>query len=583
MSFKLIWFSLCISTILLAGCSSVKTSSSSNVSSEQLKKVQLNDVDKRKFDYFFYEASREKMKGNLEKSAMYLSECLKIDGTSSAAMYELANILVAGNEIVKAQGLLERAISFEPNNIWYKLMLAELYQKNKMGFQAIQLYEQIVADYPDNDEYLYGLAQVYNRNGENEKALEAYSKLEKSIGLNEVVILEKEKILLNIGKNKSALQELNKLVKKYPNEGRYYGFIADYYLFLDDKENARKYYNIVLEKDPANVTAYFSLGNLSFQEKDTANFIKFYKLALQSKTTPFELKFQRILPFLMDNKTIASNKGFLTEFFDVIVDVHRYEAMAYVYEGNFYRSVNESDKALKSYKQALSIEDRNELIWQDYLLLMIDTQDFINIYGNAKVALTHFPDNAFFYLIAGSSAGQLDDNDEALKLLEKGLTKVGDNKAMEAQIYANIGDIAFANNDAERAFKSYDKSLAIDELNIVVLNNYSYYLTLENKDLDKAERMSSRCIEMEPGNSTYLDTYAWVLFKRERYFEAKYIIERAIDNGGDSSNVIVEHYGDILYKNGDIDKAVEQWNKAVEMGSESETIQQKIDTKSYVE
>jgi len=582
MKIKIIVLIILSSTIV--SCSVLnKNINSVQPTTEQIKKVQLDDLQKRKFDYFFYEANREKMKGNLEKSAMYLSECLKIDPTSSASMYELSNILVAGNEIVKAQGLLERAIAIEPSNIWYKLLLAELYQQNKLGFQAIKLYEQIVNDYPDNDEYLYGLAQVYQKNGASDKALATYDKLEKSIGLNEIVILEKEKILLNAGKNKNALQELNKLTAKYPDEARYYGYIADYYLFLDDKVKAKEYYDIVLEKDPLNSMVFFSLGNLSLSQNDTSAFVNYYEQGLALKTVPFEVKFQRILPFLMDGKSIDKHKHFLEDFFDILIESHPYEAMAYVYKGNYFRALNDSENAIEAYRTALTIEESNELIWQDYLLLLIDTNDFSKLYGNAKIAISHFPDNSFFYLLAGSAAGQLDDNIEALQLLELGLSKVGENKALKAQFYANIGDISYANKDVERAFESYDNSLKIDELNIVVLNNYSYYLTLENKDLDKAERMSSKCIEIEPGNSTYLDTYAWVLFKRERYFEAKYIIERAIDNGGNNSNVIIEHYGDILFKNGDIDKAIEQWKKALDMGNSNELLKQKIESKTYIE
>ena len=582
MKIKIIGLIILSSTIV--SCSVLnKNINSVQPTTEQIKKVQLDDLQKRKFDYFFYEANREKMKGNLEKSAMYLSECLKIDPTSSASMYELSNILVAGNEIVKAQGLLERAIAIEPSNIWYKLLLAELYQQNKLGFQAIKLYEQIVNDYPDNDEYLYGLAQVYQKNGASDKALATYDKLEKSIGLNEIVILEKEKILLNAGKNKNALQELNKLTAKYPDEARYYGYIADYYLFLDDKVKAKEYYDIVLEKDPLNSMVFFSLGNLSLSQNDTSAFVNYYEQGLALKTVPFEVKFQRILPFLMDGKSIDKHKHFLEDFFDILIESHPYEAMAYVYKGNYFRALNDSENAIEAYRTALTIEESNELIWQDYLLLLIDTNDFSKLYGNAKIAISHFPDNSFFYLLAGSAAGQLDDNIEALQLLELGLSKVGENKALKAQFYANIGDISYANKDVERAFESYDNSLKIDELNIVVLNNYSYYLTLENKDLDKAERMSSKCIEIEPGNSTYLDTYAWVLFKRERYFEAKYIIERAIDNGGNNSNVIIEHYGDILFKNGDIDKAIEQWKKALDMGNSNELLKQKIESKTYIE
>ena len=126
-------------------------------------------------------------------------------------------------------------------------------------------------------------------------------------------------------------------------------------------------------------------------------------------------------------------------------------------------------------------------------------------------------------------------------------------------------------------------ALQIDENNVVVLNNFSYYLSLDNSDLERAEKMISKCIELEPGNATYLDTYAWVLFKRGRYFEAKYIIERAIDNGGTESNVIVEHYGDILYKNGNVSEALIQWKKSLDMGNQSEVLLKKIEKNIYVE
>ncbi len=550
---------------------------------QTIRKVQLSDVEKRKFDYFFYEAGREKMKGNIEKSAMYLGECLKIDPTSSASMYELANIFVSGNEVVKAQGLLERAIQLEPSNIWYNLMLAQLYQQNKLGVQAISIYEKIVNQYPDNDEYLYGLAQVYQKNGEFDKAVSVYDKLEKKIGLNEVVVLEKEKIFLEVGQNKNALKELQKLTAKYPEEPRYYGYIADYYMYLKDPVNAKTYYNKVLEKDENNAMAFFSLGNLALSQKDTASFVKNYQLGLENKATPFEVKFQRLLPLLMDGQGIVKDQTYLEDFFKILIDTHPFEANAHIYLGNYYKATKRNNLAIKSYQNALNIEDSNELIWQEYLLLLIDKQDFKGVYDNSIIAIDKFKKNAFFYLLGASAALQLEQNRDALNLLETGINHVGENMALKAQFLATQGDVYYALENPDAAFKAYDESLLLDELNIVVLNNYSYYLTLENKDLDRAERMSSKCIEMEPGNATYLDTYAWVLFKRERYFEAKYIMERAIDNGGKDSDVVVEHYGDILFKNGDVEKAVEQWKLSESMGNESETLKQKIQTKSYIE
>ena len=581
---RLTFFFLIISVFLFVSCQSVKkTAHSSANASVPVKQVELDDLQKRKFDYLFYEASREKMKGNIEKAAMYLSECLKIDPTSSATMYELANILAANNEMVKAQGLLERAVHISPDNIWYKLMLADLYQKNKMGIQATHIYEKLVADNPENEEYIYGLAQLYLQSEEYEKSLKQYDALEKKLGLNEMIILEKEKILLQQGKNKQALSELEKLTNKYPDEARYYGYIADYYLYLKNNEKAKEYYYLVLQKDPSNAMANFSLGNVALMDKDTATFVTYYEKGISNPQALFESKFQRILPFLVGKGKSIENQGYLEGFFLKLIEAHPHEARGYIYYGNYQKAKGDNKGAIIALKNALDIESSNELIWQDFLLLHIDIQDYTTLYRFGMQAIEKFPSNAFFYLLTGSSASQIDLDSAAIKILEKGLKYTGENIPLQAQFLANIGDVYYSLEKPKKAFESYEKSLELDELNIVVLNNYSYYLTLENIDLDKAERMSSKCVELEPGNSTYLDTYAWVLFKRARYFEAKYIIERAMDNGGDSSDVIVEHYGDILSKNGDVDGAVIQWNKALEMGNTNKLLPLKIEEKQYIE
>jgi tetratricopeptide (TPR) repeat protein len=178
---------------------------------------------------------------------------------------------------------------------------------------------------------------------------------------------------------------------------------------------------------------------------------------------------------------------------------------------------------------------------------------------------------------------QKEKYDESLKLLEEGVKYSGKNDKLKSQFFATIGDAYHSLGDSNTAFKYYDEALQIDELNLVVLNNYSYYLSLEKKDLKKAESMISRCVELEPGNSTYLDTYAWVMFQMERYFEAKYLIERALDNGGKVSDVILEHYGDILFKNGDTEKAMIQWNKALKLGEGSGKLEKKIEKGEYIE
>ena len=89
--------------------------------------------------------------------------------------------------------------------------------------------------------------------------------------------------------------------------------------------------------------------------------------------------------------------------------------------------------------------------------------------------------------------------------------------------------------------------------------------------------MSRFTIESEPENSTYLDTYAWILHKMGRNDEALTFIEKAILFNGTESAEILDHYGDILMEKGELEKAIEMWKKALEIESDRKEIIKKIE------
>ena len=136
----------------------------------------------------------------------------------------------------------------------------------------------------------------------------------------------------------------------------------------------------------------------------------------------------------------------------------------------------------------------------------------------------------------------------------------------------------------EETFAAYDSCLQWKSDHMGCLNNYAYYLSVEHRNLHKAEEMSYKTIKAEPKNSTFLDTYAWILFRQERYTEARIYIEQAVKNDTDSvqSPVILEHAGDIYYKTNDTDKALDYWNQALKAGSESVVLPKKIKLKQYI-
>jgi len=116
-----------------------------------------------------------------------------------------------------------------------------------------------------------------------------------------------------------------------------------------------------------------------------------------------------------------------------------------------------------------------------------------------------------------------------------------------------------------------------------VMNNYAYYLSLEKLELKKAEKMSAKTVELEPKNSTYLDTYAWILYQQGSYSLAKFYIERAIDNLSKEveKGEVLEHYGDILWMSNQDEKALEMWQKSLDAGNKTDKLKLKIENKGW--
>ena len=134
----------------------------------------------------------------------------------------------------------------------------------------------------------------------------------------------------------------------------------------------------------------------------------------------------------------------------------------------------------------------------------------------------------------------------------------------------------------DKSNAAYEQALTLDPNNPNVLNNYSYFLALRKSDLEKAEKMSALLVKNNPDNPAYLDTYAWVLYSRQKYKDARKVIERAVVTGNANATHF-EHYGDILFQLGDVTGAVQQWEKARGLNANSEILNKKIANRKIYE
>ncbi|MDD1696909.1 MAG: tetratricopeptide repeat protein, partial [Methanoregula sp.] len=267
----------------------------------------------------------------------------------------------------------------------------------------------------------------------------------------------------------------------------------------------------------------------------------------------------------------------------ILVETHPNEPKSHSVFGDLLLQDKKFPEAQDEFLLVVKLDSSRYIIWEEVLQLDLQMQKYEHLRETARTVMELFPEQPIPYILSGIANSQLKDYDQAVKLLNRGLKLVVNNNELEAQFYMYLGDAYHAINKTDESDKAYQKSLQINDSNAYVLNNFSYYLSLRNTDLDKAEKMALKAVTLEPENPSFQDTYGWVLFKLGKYEEAKTWVLKAIQSNEPPSGEVLEHYGDILFQLGDKAQALEYWKKAKAKGQASDAIDKKIEEQKLFE
>lgn len=572
-------------TIFLASsCQTVRKHVRSAVPAQSVAQEDtVSEDQKNELEYTFIEGLKQKMIGNTQAATTLFSKCLEIDPNSAASMFELAKIYSGNGDQTSSSLLLEKAINIDPGNKWYKMMLAQIYQQGKQYKKAADMFQQLHTLEPDNQEFLYSLATQLAAAGKFDDAISAYNELEKKVGINDQLSVEKEQVYLAAGKKTEALAELQKLVDSNPKEPRYYGLMADFYLSQKDNANALKYYNKILEIDPGNGFVLFSLASYYRQIDDKDKAWEYIRKGFLNKTVEVDTKIQYYLLMTSDPDNMFFSDDQIGELVDILVKTNPDDYRVYTVKSEYLIRKGKLAEAREQLRKVLETQQDNYMIWERMLMISNDLLDFKSVYADSEKALERFPNQPVLYGLRAVACLQLEKYSEAIDVLNEGDQYVLDNKPLKIQFDLYRAEANYKLNKVEEAFKAFDEVIKLDPENWLAMNNYAYYLSVRNENLDKAEDLSSKAVRANPDNPTYLDTYAWVLFMKKNFDLAKFYMETAIKNGGDKNGVIVEHYGDILFMLGQKQSALEQWKKALGTGEGSVLLGEKIKQERYVD
>ena len=569
---KIFAWCLCLcGTCFFSSCGSSRKSA---ISSKNLADVEWQDPlspeDRRKFNHFFLEAVRLKEKDEMDAAFDMYSHCLAIDSQSAATLYELGKFYMYLGQPEKGEDFLRKAMQTQPGNYWYKETLASYYQRKGEDGKAIEVIEDMVSQFPSRLEPLMALVDLYNRANDYQKVIHTLDRLEQLDGKSEQISMEKFRMYLAMDNNEKAFSEIESLVKEYPYEMRYLTILGDVYMENGKAEEAFSAYQKVLAQEPEYAPAMLSMA--SYYEKmgeDSLYRAQLDGLLLNQKVeTPTKLNIMRQLIMRSERGDRDSTK--IIGLFDSMLAQEQESADMAMLAAQYLLSKRMDEQAKPVLWKVLEIDPENKPARLQLLSFAISKEDLDEVIRICSPAVEYMPEALEFYYYWGIAHYQKDQHDEALMVFKKGVNQVGEksDKNMVSDFYSIMGDLYHTKKMNVEAYAAYDSALVYKPDNIGALNNYAYYLSVEKKDLDKAEEMSYKTVKAEPTNNTYLDTYAWILFEKGKYAEARIYIDQALQNGGDKSSVVVEHCGDIYWMTGEQEKALEYWKQAEKLAAE---------------
>jgi len=550
------------------------------------KKEEIKEEDEKnikKFEEHFFSALKAKSLENYDEALKHFKRCIKIDQKNPTPFYESSAINAGEGRYDVAVDQIKTAIKLDPKNRWYLLLYAEiLFETQNFVNSAIQ-YKKLIALEPGNEELYFNLSEVYIYANKLRKAIKVYDDLEKYKGIDKNLSLHKHKLYRELNDISGAINELNSILKQFPEDIEVMEKLPELYLLNNDKEKAFEVFKKLSLISSNNGRIHLTLADYYRENGENEKSYAELKLAFKSTKLNIDTKVRILISYYQLIAVNEEMKIQAYELAEILIKTHPGDLKARAVFADILYTDNQYQEAKEQYLIVLEKDKSKSQVWGQVLFIQAEQNDFEGMLKVSADALEYFPADPLFYYFNGASNKWFKNYDDAINSFETGIEFVVENKNLLLEFYSSLADVYHTKKEHEISDEYYEKVLEIDSNNVLVLNNYSYYLSEREENLEKAKKMSFKCNELDPNNGTYQDTYAWILYKLKEYELAKQWLLKALSNGSDKNPVVVEHYGDILYDLGSPKEALDQWKKAKELGGSGVRLNQKIESEKLHE
>jgi len=572
------WLCLCI--LMLCGCTSAR-----KASQRQPDRPRLSYNDEQRFKYFYLEAVNQQNLGNYDAAFDLYRHCLDIDPNAAEVYFALSAYYAELDADSTSLALMQKAVDLDSDNDIYLERLGITHINANQFSEAAQCYEQLFQRDKSRSDVLGVLLQLYNQQRDYDKMIVTLNRMEQVDGSSEQITLSKMRVYAMLGDKDRELKELQQLAEKHPNDLNYRVMMGNWLLQNSRADEALEAYQHVLATEPDNQAAQVSMLDYyrAVGEDSLANALQ-ERLLVNPKTS-LDTKISLMRQVVAENEQNGGDSTQVIAVFQRILDEPQHDSdMLELYAAYMQLKKMPQDSINQVWREALRLTPDNAGVRLQLAQALWADEAYGDVAQLCEEGTEYNPDEIGFYYFLGLSYLQKDDDDATLDAMRRGVSQIDEdsNPDIVSDFYAIMGDVLHRKGLDQEAFAAYDSCLQYKPDNYGCLNNYAYYLSLRNEDLQKAEQMSYRTIKAEPTNATFLDTYAWILFQQERYTEAAIYMEQVLQNDSVPSVDVLEHAGDVYAKTEQMDKAVDYWQRAVDAGGDSKVLIRKIKLRKYI-
>ena len=550
-------------------------------------KKSVSLADKRKAEYIFVEAQKQKLYNNYDAFYDLLSYAHEIDPDNTAISFYMGMCLLRMNNTTKERcdqglALMKTHFDAQPEDLYETTFYSDANMQLGHPEEALRALKVLNEYNPNRLELQVRLAEAYSQSGDYIHSNATYDSIAAIFGNAIQITSSKIENYIAMNDSAGALREMHGLLSTAPQNATYNIAMSGLFQHYGMNDSAFYYLDRAQLYEPNNGYIYLARAQYYNANGDSVAYEQQIYSALTAEQLDVDTKLDVLLGYIHQQLAKEDTTQRIDNLFTVLIEQHPHEAKIHQLYSEYLYAKKDLKGAIEQLGYCLDVNPTDADSWRNMVILNIMDDNYADAIKASEKALEYNPDNLDLYQYVAGCYHQMKSYSKAISIYMK-ILELTDSTDLQrrSEIITGIGDTYSELGDTIKTVESYEQALEIDPNNSSALNNYAYYLAQRGQDLDRAERMAALAVKYEPENANFIDTYAWVYFAKKDYKMALLYIKRAVEL--DDDNHLLEHYGDILWFNDEKEAAVEQWIKALDMDPDNELLQRKVKDKTYYE